>query len=290
MPRSERWLRDAVWRLIKSRFPPKIAFRLSFIRGYRYYPYVFDVMRVLMDPARDTVDAGAHQGSYSWFFARYSRRVFSFEPNPENFRILSRLGARVNCYQAALSDEATEAELRVPCDEAGLILDEGGTIAGGEAKWAKRFQVKCLPLDAFELKDVGFLKIDVEGAEFAVLRGALRTITTSKPKMMVEINGDQTGEDRLRETVTWIEKLNYDCFFFSNRKLAAFRHFDLERDQLRPQRERDMRNYKCLQFYFPSRAEPERLDGCAPQRQDNWRVLLERQGEWAWCREEPGYK
>jgi hypothetical protein len=123
MPRAERWLRDAAWHLIKSRFPPKIAFQLCFLRGYRYYPYLFDVMRVLMDPARDTVDVGAHQGVYSWFFARHSRRVFAFEPNPENFRILSRLRGSITCYQAALSDEAKEAELRVPCDEAGLVLD-----------------------------------------------------------------------------------------------------------------------------------------------------------------------
>jgi FkbM family methyltransferase len=208
-------------------------------------------MRVLMDPARDTVDVGAHQGVYSWFFARHSRRVFAFEPNPENFRILSRLSGSITCYQAALSDEAKEAELRVPCDDAGLVLDEGGTIVGGEAKWAKRFQVKCMPLDAFELKDVGFLKIDVEGAEFAVLRGALRTITTSKPKMMVEINGDQTGEERLRETVAWIERLGYDCFFFSNRKIAAFRHFDLKRDQLRAQHERNIRDYANNFIFLP---------------------------------------
>jgi|SRR5579875_379605 len=252
MRRLDRSGRDALWKLIKTRFPPSLAFPLCFLRGYRYYPYVFDMMRLLMDPARDTVDAGAHQGTYSWFFSRHSRRVYSFEPNPENFRLLSRLGPRVICYQAALSEEAGEAELRVPYGATGTVLDEGGTIAGSVQTPARSFHIRCISLDDLGLNDVGFLKVDVEGAELKVLKGARRTIATSRPKLMVEINGHEVGEARLRETVAWIEALGYDCLYFSNRRLLTFRHFNLERDQLEPVGRGDMRNYANNFVFLPA--------------------------------------
>jgi FkbM family methyltransferase len=233
----DEWLRDATRQLIITRFPPSIAFPLRFQIAYRRNPFEFDLMRVLMDPARDTVDVGAHKGLYSWFFSRFSRQVFSFEPNPENFRVLSRLGRRASCYQIALSDEAKEAELHIPSDDPRSVPDERGSLVGQRGEWAKTVQVKCMPLDAFELRDVGFLKVDAEDAEFQVLRGARQTIATSKPKIMVEIAGDRIGEERLRCVVRWIENLGYDCLFYSKYRLTAFRHFDIERDQLNPQRQ-----------------------------------------------------
>lgn len=88
-----------------------------------------------------------------------------------------------------------------------------------------------MPLDAFELTEVGFLKIDAEDAEAQVLRGARQTIVTSKPKMMVEIVGDRIGEKRLRCLVGWIEDLGYDCLSYTKRTLTAFRHSDCKRDR-----------------------------------------------------------
>ena len=53
-------------------------------------------------------------------------------------------------------------------------------------------EVACKPLDYYGLEDVGFLKIDVEGHELAVLRGATETISRSYPSILVE------AEDRHR--------------------------------------------------------------------------------------------
>ena len=46
--------------------------------------------------------------------------------------------------------------------------------------------VSCKPLDSYGLKDVGFLKIDVEGHELEVLRGAKETLCRSLPSLLVE--------------------------------------------------------------------------------------------------------
>jgi FkbM family methyltransferase len=252
MTKSEHWLRDATRQLVISKFPPSVAFPLRFQLVYRRDPYLFDLMRVLMDPARDTVDVGAHKGLYSWFFTRFSRRVFSFEPNPENFRVLSRLGRRATCYQIALSDEAKEAEFHIPCGDPRSIPDERGSLIGETGEQTRTVQVKCMPLDAFELRDVGFLKIDAEGAESQVLRGALQTIAMSKPKMMVEIAGYLIGEERLRSLIGWIENLGYDCLFFSKYRLTAFRHFDIERNQLSPQRTGDFQHFAQDFIFLPA--------------------------------------
>jgi len=83
MIKSELWLRRAARQVINSKFPPSIMFPLLFQRAYRRDAFLFDLMRVLMDPARDTIDVGAHKGLYSWFFTRFSRRVFPLSRIPK---------------------------------------------------------------------------------------------------------------------------------------------------------------------------------------------------------------
>jgi FkbM family methyltransferase len=140
------------------------------------------VLPELVPPGRPAVDVGAHRGLWSYWISRRASEVHAFEPNPDLYAYLARARMRaVRAYEVALSDAEGSAVLSIPeggRPGRGTIVDAVGT---GVARVATQ------PLDAYALADVGFMKVDVEGHEEAVLRGAAHTLRTCHPNLLVEI-------------------------------------------------------------------------------------------------------
>ncbi len=148
-----------------------------------------------LKPARGDVvlDMGAHIGSYS---LRYSRlvgqegRVISFEPDPENRRILSwnlRLNnaQNVQVRREALGDFTGEGKLRIssfPGQHSFVHSSKG-------IRQVSEIVVPVAKLDDIRLDKVDFVKMDVEGYELNVLRGGEKTILSLRPRMQIEVHG-----------------------------------------------------------------------------------------------------
>lgn len=142
----------------------------------------------LLDPGEVAVDVGANIGYMTSLLAARAGatgRVLAFEPNPyvyetlvRNVARLSRPGmASVEPSQAAISDEAGTAELILP--EPNAVNLGTGRIADPSPGAPARHTVTVatVSLDQLLLHDsVGLLKIDVEGHEDAVLRGAQKLL------------------------------------------------------------------------------------------------------------------
>ena len=119
---------------------------------------------------------------------RRAPRVDSFEPNLD---IVARLAPvmpeNVNIHPVALSNQSGQSNLWVPSGGAGK---EGRSSleppTGAGSDWRKQ-PVATSRLDDFDLGDVGFVKIDVEGHELAVLQGSTDLLRTQRPTLMVEI-------------------------------------------------------------------------------------------------------
>lgn len=151
-------------------------------------------------------DVGAEFGLYTFTFARRvgaSGRVLSFEPVPGPSSFLSRAvrwlrASNVAVHQAALGDTPGQATMSLPTRRGlpvygrGFLVD-GATGLGPNAEFPgeKRLVVMVSTLDMVVeeagLGRVDFIKIDVEGYEPAVLRGADRTIRRFRPVLMIEI-------------------------------------------------------------------------------------------------------
>ena len=138
------------------------------------------------------VDVGASIGFITARAARRVDRVFAIEPHPVRFEFLRRnveLNAlsNVTCIDCALGTERGEVDLYDVEPSLGPHPLDVSTRPGT----GRRYTVPVERLDDLLDDDADFVKIDVEGAEVEVLKGAPRTIA-SRPRMIVESLGHTT--------------------------------------------------------------------------------------------------
>ena len=155
------------------------------------------ILRWLIGKDEVAIDIGAANGSYSYYMARLGGECHAFEPNPTSAALLQRRVPRVCVHGIALSSRKAEATLRVPKVD-GFTCRGWGTVHATNdfsvlpPHEVETVQVETATLDSFGFSRVGLIKIDVEGHELEVLRGALSTIEKERPSLLVE------AEDRHR--------------------------------------------------------------------------------------------
>lgn len=165
----------------------------SFVYG-TWEPEVTRVLTWAVRPGMTVIDIGAHIGYHTLLFAKCvgpSGRVFSFEPIPENFSLLRKNVELNNLTQVRMLNQAVfsragEITISVPDD-----LPNSGNGSVCLDKGMRQLHVSAVSLDAFcEEFSIrpDILKMDVEGAEYEVLRGAERVITQFLPKLMIELH------------------------------------------------------------------------------------------------------
>lgn len=164
---------------VTARLPGGEAVKL--LPEYRFVTWnqaEYDAFRAAVHPGAVALDVGANVGAYTLLLGQWARpggRVFAFEPAPEAFDGLTRhvalngLGDQVTPVRAAAAATTGTATLAVDGLSGANRLDGS---AGGE-------RVRTVTLDDFCRREgitPSFIKIDVEGAELDVLRGARETI------------------------------------------------------------------------------------------------------------------
>lgn len=126
------------------------------------------------------IDVGAHVGLWSMQLAKKFAVVHAFEPVAAYREcFLHNVDAKgVLLYPFALGAEQGRVSMKIPTLNGGL--DTGGThvVPGND--------VELKTLDEFDFHNVDFIKIDCEGFEEAVIKGARETIERCRPVMIVE--------------------------------------------------------------------------------------------------------
>ncbi len=136
---------------------------------------------------RCAVDVGAHVGTWSRQLAPRFDRVVAFEPALASaycFRRNTEMLANITLVECALGAKAGHAEFMTHRES--TAKNKMLTKAVPRHKYSARLMVEVKTLDSFGLTDVDFLKIDVEGFEFNVVRGGERTIRQEKPVIIIE--------------------------------------------------------------------------------------------------------
>lgn len=180
----------------------------------------------LVNRGRNAVDAGANKGTYSYFLGRLAQHVYAYEPNPKMFDILAKTAShKITVSPIALSNRSGTAILRVPISAAGGYSNQGASLS--ETKVSGKFgsvEVKTRRLDECGHKNIGFIKIDVEGFEQEVLEGGFETIERDKPVLLIEME-ERHNKLPIEQSLAAVMKLGYSGLFF-DRDTRALRSLD----------------------------------------------------------------
>jgi FkbM family methyltransferase len=139
------------------------------------------------------VDVGAHIGLVSRQLADQFGHVWAFEPIPENYECLvaNTQGRGVDLFNMALGNRRGQVTLN--CRGKKSVSWTSSLVPDDGTDRARQCVVSCMPLDAWEFDKYGvdFIKIDVEGWEHEVIKGAAATIRRWHPVLMIEEKFDK---------------------------------------------------------------------------------------------------
>jgi FkbM family methyltransferase len=183
---------DPIRKYVASR-PPKLKHALKlwrYARQMRGGQFVIDdsEFRRVQEfvKAGDTaIDVGANVGHYTWKLAHLvgpTGRVISFEPIPDTFTTLTGnvCGLRnVTLLNIAASDVHGHVAMDLPGDDPENFYRASISASGA-------YSVLTMPLDALDVKSCALLKVDAEGHDAQVLKGAARLIERCQPLIIVE--------------------------------------------------------------------------------------------------------
>ena len=149
------------------------------------------------------IDGGAHIGVWTEALAKKFKKVLAYEPEPRNAKLLRENVGRlenVRVHQKALGwipEQNVKVMWRLPEKTDTARIGSRGEIA------------QTTSLDAEGLKDVTFIKLDLDGFEYYALRGAETVLRMWKPMVLIEEKhelsehyGIPTGEAR-----RWLESI-----------------------------------------------------------------------------------
>lgn len=159
-----------------------------------FEPNMVKLFQAVAKNSRVSLDIGANIGCTALLFAELSKRVYAFEPSPTTFKFLEKNILRsglANIYlkNIGIGEEAVESTLTfAPSNRSGgFVSDQMQASVGHTVE-----KISICPLDEvisrLELRDIDFIKIDVEGFEPHVLHGAVKTLSACRPVVVLELN------------------------------------------------------------------------------------------------------
>ena len=195
--------------------------------------------------AGDTVfDIGCHKAGYLYFMQQNvgaQGKAIAFEPQSRLYNYIVHLKVVLNWKNVtvehlALSDSAGKVTLYIPSNKKSKASSPGATIVQHPERTDMELteEVNTITLDAYCLKNnliPRFLKIDVEGNELRVFKGAVETLKKHKPKILFECEARHIGEDKVMETFAFLSSLGYTGSFIRDTSIVPIKDFSFEKDQ-----------------------------------------------------------
>ncbi len=187
---------------------------------------VLELGAELIRPGSRVIDVGANIGIYAipWAAARADVTVHCFEPNPAvRARLarnvaLNRLGSRIRLHAEALSDHAGSADLYGSDDMSTLNRN---VFAGSGNPSPTQVPLARLD-DVFDREGapLSLVKIDVQGHELEVLRGASAVLSQHRPALILEhedslFRSASEASERKSELSRLLSDLGYQTLYIS---------------------------------------------------------------------------
>jgi FkbM family methyltransferase len=150
---------------------------------------------------RTSIDLGANLGIMSKRMVKNFQFVHSFEPLFHDHLRKNVPEKNIKIYPYAVGDKEKIEMMRV-----GIYHSGGSNIVTNVDDITNLTEVKVVTVDSFDIKDVDFIKIDVEDYEIYALKGAENTIAKYRPTILIELKKDNTYHEQILD---FFEKLDY---------------------------------------------------------------------------------
>lgn len=170
-----------------------------FEQGTFYERNVIYWLERVLDARPDHVfyDVGGNIGFYTVLAAQRARQVYAFEPVQKTFKTLSRNVRRnrlanVEVFQIGLSDEEGDRDIHLYSSSGNNSIYERVLPPGHALRWLRNERIRLARADdlitAQGLLAPTVIKVDVEGAELPMLRGAFKLIASARPILFMELS------------------------------------------------------------------------------------------------------
>jgi FkbM family methyltransferase len=168
------------------------------------------------------LDVGANVGNHALYFSRHFAQIHSFEPNPRTFELLRFNTAgitNVAVHGIGLGDADGEITLQQDLLHPGLSSMRSGKGGGHQSVSVRVETLDNYPFDG--RSGLCFIKMDVEGFEANVLRGAVATIAAQQPLIVFEQH-ETEFEGGSSPSVTLLRNMGYSFSWEFRRRPSGF--------------------------------------------------------------------
>ncbi|MBA4239345.1 MAG: hypothetical protein C0448_01375 [Sphingobacteriaceae bacterium] len=175
-------------------------------------------------------DIGTNKGEYAYYVEKLinTKNIYLFEPEKKLNKQLQAIFSNCNVNHIALSDNKGKHQFKIPVIN-GVVDNclsslEVGNKEENETE-AIIYEVKTDTLDNFTkeknvIPDV--IKIDVEGHELSVLKGAKKFISKYHPTLIIEIEQRHHKDINIESVFESFKQKGYNCYYYSKKQSQLF--------------------------------------------------------------------
>ena len=170
--------------------------------------HLHDVFEKFINENSIVIEGGCHIGSHTIKMALMCKHIYAFEPFPKSYDLLKKnieinKLENVSLIKKGLSNTSNTVQFGwIPSkNPGGSGLSDNPM---GQPKWInnseEKIDVQLTTIDMLDLKNLDFIKLDVEGYEELVIKGGLKTIKNFKPVITLESWSDHNGQVNINHT------------------------------------------------------------------------------------------
>lgn len=152
-----------------------------------------NIIRSILNYSDVVLDLGANIGYFTLIMAKQCKYVFSFEPDPINYNILSKnielnKVENVELYQYAIGENIGKIDLHLCEFNTGMHRIYKSQYCKGGIIKVNMTTIDKLISDGIITDNIKFIKMDLEGSEFGALRGMKNLLEERKPTVLMEFH------------------------------------------------------------------------------------------------------
>ena len=180
---------------------------------------IINSLKTFADKNKVFIDCGAHMGVYSILLADGFKRVFAFEAQRRTYlqlcgNIFLNEKQNITPYALGIAEATDSRTLYVVSEDGG-----GSTFYPPDVPVLQTETVEIKALDELDIpkENIGLIKLDVEGYELNIIKGALHTLKQSNyPPIAFESNSGRENYKTRRSLFKELQNLNYEIKQFPN--------------------------------------------------------------------------